>query len=65
MFILGSCLALNLCYTGCCDWSMSPKCFIKDCSCDKYCYKWNDCCSDIANISCYPRPTTPTTPPGK
>ena len=21
-----------------------------------YCHKWNDCCSDIANISCYPMP---------
>ena len=58
MFILGSCLALNLGYSGCCDWSLSPVCSNKGCSCDKYCHKWNDCCSDIANISCYPIPTS-------
>ena len=54
MFILGSCMALNISYPGCCDWSLSPVCNHQQCRCDKWCYKWNDCCSDIANISCYP-----------
>ena len=54
MFILGSCLALNLSYSGFCDWSKTCVCFNIDCSCDKYCHKWNDCCSDIDDISCPP-----------
>ena len=53
MLILGSCLALNLNYSGCCKWFLS-ECSHKGCNCDEYCYKWNDCCSDIADIGCYP-----------
>ena len=53
MFILGSCLALNLNYSGCCKTSLSHLCSDKGCYCDEQCHKWNDCCSDIANISCY------------
>ena len=52
MFILGSCLALNLHYSGCCKTSLTKKCSHKGCYCDEYCHKWNDCCSDIASISC-------------
>ena len=54
MLILDSCLALNLNYSGCCVISMSPPCSNNGCYCDENCYSWNDCCSDIANISCYP-----------
>ena len=52
--MLGSCLALNLSYSGCCTMSMSPPCSNKDCYCDQNCYNANDCCSDIADIGCYP-----------
>ena len=58
MFILGSCLALNLNYDGSCKFSLSPVCSHKGCYCDEYCYIWNDCCSDIADIGCYPIPTS-------
>ena len=53
---------------------MSPSqiCDNFGCYCDQSCYNWNDCCSDIANISCYPdsSPTsvvsvTPTNTIGK
>ena len=52
--MLGSCLALNLRYSGCCTMSMSPPCSNKDCYCDQNCYNANDCCSDIADIGCHP-----------
>ena len=54
MLILGSCLALNLSYTGCCVQSLSTFCLNNGCYCDQNCYKWNDCCSDIADIGCHP-----------
>ena len=54
MLILGSCLALNLGYSGCCVLFLSPSCSNNGCYCDQNCYKWNDCCSDIADIGCYP-----------
>ena len=54
MLILGSCLALNLGYSGCCVWSLSPFCNNNGCYCDQHCHMWNDCCSDIADIGCYP-----------
>ena len=57
LFILGSCLALNLGYSGCCKSLLTPICSHKGCYCDEHCHKWNDCCSDIANINCYPIPT--------
>ena len=62
--MLGSCLALNLGYSGCCKWSPSSDCSHKGCYCDKHCHKWNDCCSDIADIGCRATPSfspTPTT----
>ena len=54
MLILGSCLALNLNYSGCCVWSLSPPCNNEGCYCDGNCHIWNDCCSDIADIGCHP-----------
>ena len=54
MLVLGSCLALNLNYNGCCLWSLSPPCTIKGCYCDQSCHNHNDCCSDIADIGCHP-----------
>ena len=53
MLILGSCVALNLSYSGCCVWSMSPICSNKGCYCDQDCYNVKDCCSDIADIGCH------------
>ena len=54
MLILGSCFALNLSYTGCCVYSLSSSCSNNGCYCDQNCYKWNNCCSDIADIGCHP-----------
>ena len=73
MLVLGSCLALNLNYSGCCKLSLSPQCNNNGCYCDKHCYNWDDCCSDIADIDChYPASssistvfTTPTYTLGK
>ena len=53
MLILGSCLALNLSYSGCCVTSMSPLCNSNGCYCDQSCHNWKDCCSDIADIGCH------------
>ena len=53
MLILGSCLALNLNYSGCCIWSLSQNCSNNGCFCDQNCYFWNDCCNDIADIGCH------------
>ena len=54
MLILGSCLALNLNYSGCCVWLQSPTCSNSGCYCDQDCHIFNDCCSDIADIGCHP-----------
>ena len=54
MLILGSCLALNLSYSGYCVLSLSPPCSNNGCDCDQNCYIWNDCCNDIADIGCHP-----------
>ena len=54
MLVLGSCLSLNLSYSGCCALFLSPFCSSNGCYCDKYCHMWNDCCSDIADIDCHP-----------
>ena len=51
---IGSCLALNLNYSGCCEKSLSPPCSINGCFCDKDCHNEGDCCSDVADIECYP-----------
>ena len=71
MLILGSCLALNLNYSGCCVTSISP-CSNNGCHCDQSCHFWHDCCSDIADIGCHPTSTssptvlpTATDTPGK
>ena len=53
MLILGSCLALNLSDYGCCVRSLLPSCNNNGCYCDQFCYIWNDCCSDIADIGCH------------
>ena len=54
MLILGSCLAVNLSYSGCCVMYISPPCSNNGCYCDQKCYNMNDCCSDIADIGCHP-----------
>ena len=54
MLILGSCLALELIYSGCCERTLSPSCINNGCYCDQSCHHWNDCCSDIADIGCHP-----------
>ena len=55
MLILGSCVALNLNYSGCCVWSLSAPCRINGgCYCDDTCHTFNDCCSDITDIGCHP-----------
>ena len=60
MFILGSCKALNLGYSGCCVTSRTQSCIHIDCLCDQSCHSSNDCCSDIADIGCYPAISTST-----
>ena len=66
MYILGSCLALNLSYSGCCVRSLLKSCSNNGCFCDQHCHKWSDCCSDIADIGCYPIPSPiPTVKLGK
>ena len=69
MLILGSCLSLNLNYSGCCDRSLSPKCGNNGCFCHQSCHVWDNCCSDIADIGCYPAisstPIVSLTPTGK
>ena len=62
MFTIGSCLALNLNYSGCCKSSQSSVCSDKGCYCDEYCHYWNDCCNDIDDIGCYPTPTSTNIP---
>ena len=51
---LGSCLALQLSYSGCCHFALSSCCSSNGCYCDQNCHEWNDCCSDIADIGCHP-----------
>ena len=73
MLVLGSCLALNLSYTGCCVRSLYQSCNNNGCYCHQSCHIWDNCCSDIADIGCYPSspivsptPTeTPFVPKGK
>ena len=54
MLILGSCLALNLNYSGCCAWFLSPNCSNNGCYCHQDCHSLNNCCNDIADIGCHP-----------
>ena len=58
MLILDSCLALNLNYSGCCNFFVSPSCSSNGCFCDHSCHYWNDCCSDIADIGCHSASTS-------
>ena len=51
---LGSCLSLNLGYSGCCDYSLTFICSDNGCYCDRLCHIHGDCCSDIASIGCHP-----------
>ena len=51
---LGSCLSLNLNYSGCCDYSQTSTCSNNGCYCDQSCHSFGDCCSDIASIGCHP-----------
>ena len=53
MSILGSCAALNLPDSGCCDWKVLP-CITNGCYCDDVCHISKDCCSDITDIGCHP-----------
>jgi hypothetical protein len=48
----GSCLMLNLNYSGCCNASMNNSCFINGCGCDMDCHTYGDCCNDINSIGC-------------
>ena len=50
--ITGSCLSLNLPYTGCCNSSNGSACFNNGCFCDANCYFFGDCCDDIEDIGC-------------
>ena len=52
--IIGSCLTLNLNYSGCCVSSLSQTCRNNGCYCDQSCYDLRRCCSDIAEIGCFP-----------
>ena len=54
MLILGSCLALNLNYLGCCVRSKTKNCSNNGCYCHQDCHNFNNCCNDIADIGCYP-----------
>ena len=47
-------MALNLKYSGCCVWSLSPPCGNNGCYCDQFCHTAGDCCSDVADIGCHP-----------
>ena len=51
---IGSCLLLNLNYFGCCKLTPFQTCISYDCYCDPSCYFYDDCCSDIASIGCFP-----------
>ena len=65
---IGSCLALNLNYSGCCVWRLSSTCFSIGCFCDQGCHSLGDCCYDIGDIGCFPASPTPiilTNTPGK
>ena len=53
MLILGSCLALNLNYSGCCVRFKTKICSNIDCNCQQNCHILNNCCSDIADIGCH------------
>ena len=61
MLILGSCLALNLSYFGCCERSKTQICSNNGCHCHQDCHIFKTCCSDIADIGCHPAsPSSPT-----
>ena len=51
-------MALNLSYSGCCHYALSPPCSSNGCFCDQECHYANDCCHDIADIGCH-HPASP------
>ena len=60
MLIFGSCLSLALSFSGCCILSLSSSCSNNGCYCHQYCHILNNCCSDIADIGCYPTSSSST-----
>ena len=54
LLTIGSCLALNLSYSGCCIISLSTTCSNNGCYCDKSCHTFRDCCNDVVDVGCYP-----------
>ena len=62
MLTLGSCVALNLSYSGCCNFRLSPPCSINGCFCDDICHTSNDCCNDKDDIECHPATSFSPTP---
>ena len=54
LLTIGSCLALNLSYSGCCLISLSTTCSNNGCFCDKSCHTFRDCCNDVVDVGCYP-----------
>ena len=47
---IGSCVEHVGVIGGCCV----SGCFTQGCYCDQVCYQFNDCCSDIEDIGCFP-----------
>ena len=59
---IGSCLTLNLNYSGCCELSLLTSCKNNGCYCDQRCHNLRDCCSDITDIGCHPVNLSSPTP---
>lgn len=57
----GSCLSLNLKYSGCCKITPFQSCISHTCYCDFSCYLYDDCCDDITSIGCFPPSVSITT----
>ena len=51
IIIIGSCVEFVDVIGGCCVFS----CYAQGCYCDQVCYQFNDCCSDIEDIGCFPQ----------
>ena len=47
---IGSCVEHVGVIGGCCV----SGCYAQGCYCDQVCYRFNDCCSDIEDIGCFP-----------
>ena len=50
IIFIGSCVEHVGIIGGCCV----SGCLAQGCYCDQVCYQFNDCCSDIEDIGCYP-----------